>query len=283
LLTQATVLIDTKADVLAIRKNTEQIIQDRHTQEEEKILEWLTSASYGPQHSDYFAKRQPNTGRWLIESSEFQTWLHTRGQTLFCPGIPGAGKTILTSIVINDLTARFRGHSDTGIAYIYCNFRRQDEQGLGHLLASLLKQLAESRPSLPNSVKDLYKHHKDKRTRPSVSEMSTVLQSVLAMYQRVFIAIDALDECHNADGSRSNFLSEIFRLEKSHFANIFATSREIPEISERFSNRARLDIRARDEDLRLYLEGLISQSESNLLKAQEEEIKTGIIEVVDGM
>jgi hypothetical protein len=36
-----------------------------------------------------------------------------------------------------------------GIAYIYCNFRRQDEQKIDDLLASLLKQLAESQPSLP--------------------------------------------------------------------------------------------------------------------------------------
>ncbi|KFA63828.1 hypothetical protein S40285_09763 [Stachybotrys chlorohalonatus IBT 40285] len=103
------------------------------------------------------------------------------------------------------------------------------------------------------------------------------------MYKRVFIIIDALDECDNADGSRSNFLSEIIRLEKSHFANIFATSREIPEISKRFSNRARLPIRARHEDLQLYLEGRISQSESEMIRAQEEEIKTGIMKVVDGM
>jgi hypothetical protein len=40
---------------------------------------------------------------WLLDSDEFQTCLDTDKQTLFCPGIPGAGKTILSSIVVDYL------------------------------------------------------------------------------------------------------------------------------------------------------------------------------------
>jgi hypothetical protein len=81
------------------------------------------------------------------------------------------------------------------MAYVYCNFQRQDEQKIDNLLASLLKQLAESKPSLPGSVKDLYDQHKDKRTRPSLEEIRGVLQSLAAMYSRVYFIVDALDEC----------------------------------------------------------------------------------------
>ena len=62
---------------------------------------------------------------------------------LFCPGIPGAGKTILTSIVVDDLTTRFSNDPSVGIAYVYCNFRRRDEQKAEELFASLLKQLMQ--------------------------------------------------------------------------------------------------------------------------------------------
>jgi Cdc6-like AAA superfamily ATPase len=67
----------------------------------------------------------------------YQAWLKTSKQTLFCPGIPGAGKTICTSIVVDNLNTQFQNDSRTGIAYIYCNFRRQGEQKVGDLLASL--------------------------------------------------------------------------------------------------------------------------------------------------
>ena len=106
------------------------------------VLDWLDPADYAPQQSDYIGRRQAGTGQWLLDTAEFQEWVESNRQTLFCPGIPGAGKTILTAIVIDDLTARFHGDQSIGIAYIYFNFRRQDEQKAERLLANLLKQLS---------------------------------------------------------------------------------------------------------------------------------------------
>lgn len=107
-----------------------------------KILDWLNPFDYGPQHSDYLARRQPGTGKWLLDSVEYQTWLAARQQTLFCPGMPGAGKTILASAVIDDLERRFGDDNTSAIAYVYCNFKRKDEQRIDALLGSLVKQLA---------------------------------------------------------------------------------------------------------------------------------------------
>jgi len=204
---------------------------------------------------------------------------------LFCLGIPGAGKTICTSIAVYDLITRFQNDSSTGIAYIYCNFRRQDEQKIDNLLASLLKQLAESQPSLPGSVKDLYDHHKAKRTGPSLEETSRVLQSLTAMYSRVFFIVDALDECQASDGCQTRILSELFNLQTRHGANIFMTSRFIPEIIYQFKGTMTLEIRASTDDIARYLEGHIGQLPSFVQQNQQlqEEIKTGISDAVDGM
>jgi hypothetical protein len=120
------------------------------------MLNWLIPIDYKPYHNDFIGRRQAGTGQWLLDSAEFQTWLNIDKQRLFCPGIPGAGKTILASIVVNDLDTRFSDDSTIGIAYIYCNFRRQDEQKIDDLLASLLKQLAESQPSLPAVFTTIY-------------------------------------------------------------------------------------------------------------------------------
>jgi Cdc6-like AAA superfamily ATPase len=100
------------------------------------VLNWVTPFDYGPQQSDYFQRQQPGTGQWILDFEEFQTWLDTSRETLFCPGMPGAGKTILSSIVVDHLTSKFH-HENIGIAYIYCNFRRQHEQNIDDLLASL--------------------------------------------------------------------------------------------------------------------------------------------------
>lgn len=110
-------------------------------QERQTIADWLTEIDHGPQQSDVLRERQQGTGQWLLESAEFNSWTETDKQTLFCPGIPGAGKTILTAIVIDDLTTQFSNDPTIGIAYVYFNFRRQNEQKAEDLLASLLKQL----------------------------------------------------------------------------------------------------------------------------------------------
>jgi hypothetical protein len=262
-----------------------EVIRRQRSQEHQTILDWLSPIDYAPQQTDYIKRRQPGTGQWLLDSAEFEAWLENDSQTLFCPGIPGAGKTILASIVVSDLCNRFRHDTTIGIAYIYCNFKRKHEQTLEDLFLNLLKQLAQSQFSLPNNVKILYEDYKQKRTRPLFDELSTALQSVAAIYSQVFIIVDALDECQTSDGCRARFLSEMFSLQAKCRVNLFATSRFIPEVTRKFRGSISLEIRASKEDIGRYLEAhmrhLSSFDEWN--RQLQDEIKAGISDAVDGM
>ncbi|RYP92526.1 hypothetical protein DL770_001392 [Monosporascus sp. CRB-9-2] len=205
------------SDVLGVASKTGADVQAMKSKldrkEDLEILDWITEIDYGPQHSDYLKRRQPGTGQWFLQSAKYNTWLAASKQTLFCPGLPGAGKTILSCTVVDDLRKRFHDDATIGIAYVYCNFRRHDEQKAEDLLSSLLKQLSQGRPSLPETVKALYDSHLKGKTRPSLGEISGSLQSVGAMYSRVFVVIDALDECQAVEDCRKTFLSEIFGLQ----------------------------------------------------------------------
>ncbi|KAF4496668.1 hypothetical protein FAGAP_7159 [Fusarium agapanthi] len=99
-----------------------------------KILDWLTTVDHGLQQSEFQKVQEPGTGRWLIETSEYRNWFKTPGQTLFCQGIPGVGKTVLTSGLIDHLGSKLEGDSASGISYIFCNFQRQDQQTSDGLL-----------------------------------------------------------------------------------------------------------------------------------------------------
>jgi hypothetical protein len=236
------------------RDNVVKLVRHQEDQGYQTVLDWITPIDYAPQQNDFITRRQAGTGKWLLDSIEFQEWLKIKQRTLFCQGIPGAGKTILTSIVIENLHERFQNDPNIGVSYLYCNFRRQDEQKAEDLLASLLKQLTQGHSSLPDSVKSLHDSHKDKRTRPSFDEISRTLQSVAAMYSRIFIIIDALDECQVSNGCRTRFLTDIFAIQAKCGASIFATSRAIPEIITKFNDSTSIEIRARDEDVRKYPE-----------------------------
>ncbi|KAH7113480.1 hypothetical protein B0J13DRAFT_533856 [Dactylonectria estremocensis] len=272
------------ADVLSgIKDGVGKILRRQRDQDHDTILEWLTPIDYAPQQSDFINRRQAGTGQWLLDSTEFQTWLQADEQTLFCPGIPGAGKTILMSIVVDELTTRFGNDESVGIAYLYCNFRRQDEQKAEELLASILKQLVQGQMSLPGSVKSLYDKHKDRRTRPLLDELSRTLQSIAGIYSKIFILIDALDEYQATDRKRG--LSEIFELQAKCRASVFATSRFIPEVTEKFNGRPSLEIRASEQDVRRYVAGHMSHLPSFVRRCPDlqEEIKTATVKAVDGM
>ncbi|RBA12730.1 hypothetical protein FPRO05_04180 [Fusarium proliferatum] len=261
--------------------NIREVKRKMDRKEDVEILEWLTPVNYGPQQSDTFSQRQEGTGEWLLSSKEFQDWIDT-GKTLFCPGVPGAGKTILTSIVINELMTRFGDDDTVGIAFIYGNYRQRDEQRLDHLLKSLLKQLVQGQSSIPASVKSLYDKHKVGKTRPSSEEISTTLQSVVALFTRVHIIVDALDELNAIDSCRNRFLEEILKVQAQGSAKFFATSRFIPEITEKFGGGKTIKISAQDEDVRSFLDSKISQS-GKLLQTHREMIKSEIAKAVDGM
>ena len=194
-----------------------------HREGHRAIVDWLTPIDYAAQQSDLISRRQKGTGQWLLDSDEFQRWLSQKQQTLFCPGIPGSGKTMVASIVADNLCSQFENDGSIGIAYLYCNFRQQQNQKPVDLLACLLGQLVQGQPSVSNSVKRLYDRYEVKRTRPSFEEISQALQSIMAKYSRTFIVIDALDECGISDGGCRQFLSEVFKLQAKTGASLFAT------------------------------------------------------------
>jgi len=75
--------------------------------------------------------------------------------------MPRAGKTIITSIIIDYLSMKYRDNNSISVVYLYCNFRRKNEQKPIDLLISLLKQLLLGLPNIPDSVRRLYEHYRD--------------------------------------------------------------------------------------------------------------------------
>ncbi|KAH0551173.1 hypothetical protein GP486_007496, partial [Trichoglossum hirsutum] len=270
-----------------VQEGVDKLLRGHHDREHDTILNWLTSIDYASRQSDLITRCQEGTGEWLLRSNEFREWVDQDKRTIFCPGIPGAGKTMITSIVVHDLYKRFRSDDRIGIAYLYCEFRRKHEQKAIDLLASLLKQLAQEQPTTPACIKSLYGRHKDKRTCPSFDEISKALHSVIAGYLKTFIVIDALDECQVSDGNCRTFLSEIFNLQAKTGASLFVTSRPIQEIEKEFEGRSVwLEIRANNEDLYRYLNGRIAElSRSGISKYPllQDKIKSEIVKTANGM
>lgn len=152
------------------------------------------------------------------------------------------------------------------------------------MLASLLKQLAQGQPTLSDHLRNLYHKHNDRKSRPSLEEISTVLESVVKAYNRVFIILDALDECEMF-GEVQKFLQLLFNIQEKERMNLMATSRFIPPIENQFKNSVTLEIRASNEDVKRYLNSRIDLLPSFIRRRPDlkERIQSEISESAEGM
>ncbi|OCK75533.1 ankyrin, partial [Lepidopterella palustris CBS 459.81] len=249
-----------------------------------EITDWLSSTDFPAQQSDFIGRRQEGTGVWFVSSPEFTTWLQGSKQILFCPGIPGAGKTMIAATVVDHLWKTFQ-NDDIGIAYIYCDYKRGETQTTTDLLAAILKQLVQERPLFGEPLVTLYKQHSDRRTRPSLNEILSALLSVISNYSRVYIVIDALDECADTDGTRSKLLAELFGLRTKTDTSLMATSRFVPKVVQYFEGFPTLEIRASDDDVKQFVVGQMHRL-PNCIRSNNElqtEIQDRIVRAVDGM
>jgi hypothetical protein len=259
--------------------------QDRH-QERRDIEAWLTSTDYSSKQREFIATRQEATGEWLLTSEEFQKWLATNNSTLYCPGIPGSGKTIMSAVVVNHLLKSYRDEPSIGIAYVYCNYSQKQEQTLENILSLLLMQLLQRQLSVPATVQQLYKSHLADRSYPTVDELKKALQSMLQLHSRVIIIIDALDEC-SKEGCDS-LLSVLFNLqnqENGHL-NLFATSRFVPEITSQFARFPQREIRAEEEDILRYIDARMPRllrSRISKYPDLQESIRMAVSKATSGM
>ena len=189
---------------------------------------------------------------------------------------------MIASIAVNHLEKSFPDDK-TGRAFLYCIYKRQDNQRVDDLLVSLLGQLAARLSIVPESFRKLYdKHRKGEKPRLSQNEIREELCSIIKTYSRTFIIIDALDECRT-DRIRNELLSEIYKLQEGSDTRLMVTFRP-NVVPKRPSSVIEQEIRAHKEDIEEYLSGRMADLQSVVQENNLEcKIKAHILTLVSGM
>jgi hypothetical protein len=273
-----------KAGIAAIQQGQNRQDQDQDLQKHYETMDWLSPDNFAAQQSDLITRKQADTGQWFIDSHEFTEWVNGTSQTLFCPGIPGAGKTMMAAIAVDHLQ-NFVRTTDIGVAYLYCNYKRQAEQTAPNLVAAIIKQLVQDRPSIAQSLSGIYEHHRVKRTRPQIKELSSVLQSVVGNYSKVYVVLDALDECPEQNRTRSQLLGICRDLQQQSGLHLMVTSRRISGIVEEFKDVPLVDVRASNLDLKRFVIGNVDRFAKfvRLNNDLQELVQNRVVEAADGM
>jgi hypothetical protein len=184
---------------------------------------------------------------------------------------------LFRAVIIDQLQASF-ADEDVGIAFLYCNYKKQTEQTPVNLVSSLLKQLVEKNTFLLDDLESLYTQHL-KKPRPTLSEISSALKAAVTRLSKVFIVVDALDECLRDNNIHSSLLGILGTLPQT--ASLLLTSRPNVRIDEVFPNAQTREILASQEDVQAYLEARVSRK-TRLARVIRSDISLGqrIIEKV---
>ena len=116
------------------------------------------------------------------------------------------------SIVIRYLDTSFSNNqNDIAIIFAYCRY--MDRYSVTDILASFIKQLAERHPNVLPFIENVYQYHLKDATRPIEQEWLELLQTLIPLFSKVYIIIDALDEF--PDDTRDEFLNALISLQTS--------------------------------------------------------------------
>ncbi|KAJ7593607.1 hypothetical protein C8J56DRAFT_776340, partial [Mycena floridula] len=236
-----------------------------------EFLNWISKLDFQATQNETFAKHIAGTGDWFLKRQEFVDWKDGKKKSLWCPGIPGAGKTILSSVIIDHLQSL--SGSTIAVLYIYCNYTRQSDQTPTQLLGSLLKQLVQHHSSISEHLLTLHTKCSSRVTFPTLTELVTALHTEASSYSHVYIIVDALDECSDSNQARNLFFpshsSGLWSL--PDHVHLLITSRDILSISLEFHNMPKISIEAHNEDLETYIMGRIT-SDNKLKRLVKDDI-----------
>ena len=224
------------------------------TNRRRQIEDSFGSIHPGKSHDMSRKLRHTSTGLWLTKGKEFQKWLSDKtAKNIWCYGIPGSGKTVLASTVIEEVQQRRCESVST--AYFYCDHKDVETQDPANILGSLAKQLVGQSDACFEKAAAFHEvHHSDKQVSTSYSpnDLRDLILEMSSIFDRTMIVVDGLDECEKNIMIVVKLLSSLGKSDISRVQTLFLSRDEI-EIRETLADYTPLSIAASKHDLRLYV------------------------------
>jgi hypothetical protein len=274
-------------DVKRMIANVESLAQDNQYH---KMYDWLRPPDTSTNFNNAKEKRHEGTGSWFLESGPFKEWKSGTRRYLWLHGIPGCGKTILCSTIIEHLRQNQDNFSQIILDFFF-DFKHTEKQTVDKLLRSLVAQLYRRSENSRAELNNLYSSCQSGCQQPSTDSLFQSFQGMIDSVDKVQIVIDALDECK----TRKELLLRLEKFRSPGHTNIYllVTSRKEEELESEFrswlyeENWVSIQQSRVGSDIREYIRGTLRadkgfqrwQSQQSVL----EEIETKLMKKAGGM
>ncbi|EXA28558.1 hypothetical protein FOVG_19844 [Fusarium oxysporum f. sp. pisi HDV247] len=233
----------------------------RSNQQVAKVKEWLSPPDPSTNANHARQLRHEGTGEWFLNSAAFKEWKTGSRRHLWLYGLPGCGKTVLSTTILDHLT-----NIDDHITLdFFFDFSDTTKQTIDGMLRSLVFQLYKLGIDYSRELDGLFKSHRDGRDQPATKTLLGCLYTIMRDPIKIFLILDALDE----STTRVEFLQwmkNVISTPELDHVRLIATGRpeaefqrEIPHLIGK-DNCLLLDKDAINTDIRSYVVARLEQS-----------------------
>ncbi|KAJ7143685.1 hypothetical protein C8R44DRAFT_138657 [Mycena epipterygia] len=172
---------------------------------------------------------------WLLNTPQYKEWCKNKYGFLWCHAKPGAGKTVLSSVIIDNLLQKHHGNPEVAVVFFYCEYDDPMKRTANKIVASILDQLMYN-PKVLALVKDNWMNDSPNLQHLGLSNLQDLIIQLLQQSQHTCIVVDALDECDTPD-DMANILStlaihcSVLVTSRSECEDISVILRQHPQIS----------------------------------------------------
>ena len=244
------------------------------------IILWLKATDPSVNYNRAIRAHHPGTGKWFLDSIQFQGWKNQSNSFLCLHGLSGCGKTILSAAIIQHL----RDQRGPPILYFYFDFSDPNKQHFEDMLRSLLSQLYHESPVARTVINALFDSHSNGTQQLIMEQMKDTLVSILERSEHATIVIDALDEAEKprelVQWCQAIYNSQTFKV------RLLVTSRtQLPDWSDK-THVACLGLERVNEDVKYYTRHRLYSREFENWASQDtlrDEVEATIVQRAGGM
>ncbi|KAJ3548577.1 hypothetical protein NM208_g941 [Fusarium decemcellulare] len=202
-----------EADRLKIFEELEQAHKKRLSEKRAFVAQWIAAPQVILDHEhlcqvrqEQYDATQRRTATWILGHEEVKTWLAPpvpKSSSLWINAIAGAGKSILTSVLVDEILQQKLAPA----AYFYCKHGDPKRKTLLSFLKAALSQLITQQDQL---IPYYYEEASmsGETELQSTKHGKTLMRHMLQNIPKAFLVIDGLDEC---DDKERRFILDFLR------------------------------------------------------------------------
>ncbi|KUJ21501.1 uncharacterized protein LY89DRAFT_610110, partial [Mollisia scopiformis] len=240
-------------------KQMEVLLEAERNQRKKAVIDWLSSdSSSTTQHQELGQIRNmlPQTTRWIFSQPQMLSWLKRTEYTpctFWLCGIPGAGKTVIFSSVVDEIGATL---PNAQAVYFYCKNKDPLRSHFTDIIKSLISQILQLNPNCLDFIYESMLSYSERRATDA-SKLLQILEQILSSHDSLYIGIDGLDECSEQERKLlSNLITAVSRANDAQGnVQLIVTSRQEKDLERSLKSAVKFNIREKnlESDITAYI------------------------------